>query len=218
MRQSSSLAAALRTAVTKYHTALPSSPAGEYLESERGLPLDLIAKFRLGFVAEPEVGHELYRGRLSIPYLRRSVAGDWSIKGMKFRSVPGVECAMDETKYLYLPGEKPRLYNTVAAIDHEDEISITEGELDAVAASAFGIPAVGAPGATTWQPHWSEIFYGYETVYALTDGDKAGLKFGTELAKKLGNVRVIPMDEGEDVNSMIHKYGVEKILERMGKL
>lgn len=217
MRPSASLNASLRKAVSKYHAALPGSPAGEYLEADRGLPLTKIDKFRIGFVAEPEVGHEVYRGRLAIPYLRRSVAGDWSIKGMKFRSVPGVPCVKDDTKYLYLPGEKPRLYNTVAAIDNDDEIAITEGELDAITASAFGVPAVGAPGATTWQPHWSEIFYGYETVYALTDGDKAGLKFGTDLSKVLGNVKIIPMDDGEDVNSMVHKYGIKKILERMGK-
>lgn len=212
MKRSASQLLSLRQAVSKYHEALPGSRAEEYLES-RGLPLGKVDRFRLGYVSEPEVGHEMFRGRLAIPYLRRSVAGDWSVIGMKFRAIG----EQDGPKYLGLPGDSPRLYNTLDAITNDDEIVVCEGELDALTASAYGIPAVGAPGATTWQPHWSEIFYGYETVFILADGDAPGLKFATDLAKKLGNAAIVPMDEGEDVNSMITKYGVEKIKERMGK-
>lgn len=201
----------LRTAVSKYHAALPGSPAAEHLMA-RGLDPETITKFRLGFVAEPEPGHEQYRGRLAIPYLRRSIDGNWTAITIRFRR-------LGETgaKYLDLPGGfgKPRLYNTVDIIDHDDTISITEGELDAVAGSTNGIPAVGVSGATKWLPHWTEIFYGYETVYVLADGDDAGAKFGNLVASHLNNVRVIPMDPGEDVNSMIQKFGVDKIKERM---
>jgi 5S rRNA maturation endonuclease (ribonuclease M5) len=217
VKQSATLRKSLQQAVSKYHAALPESVGGRYLEEDRGLPLDKVERFRLGFVSEPEIGHEMFRGRLAIPYLRKSVAGVWNVVGMKFRVVPGVPCAMEDRKYLYLPGEKPRLYNTYDAITNDDEVSIAEGELDAVTASAYGIPCVGAPGATSWQDHFTEIFYGYETVFILCDGDDAGLKFGTGLAKKLPNARVIPMDIGEDVNSTVHKYGVDKILERMGR-
>lgn len=216
MKQSATLKKSLQQAVTKYHAALAGSEGGRYLETDRGLPLDKVERFRLGYVSEPEIGHEMYRGRLAIPYLRRSVEGVWNIVGMKFRVVPGVSCAMEDRKYLYLPGEKPRLFNTIDAIDNDDQISISEGELDAVTASAFGVPCVGAPGATAWQDHFTEIFYGYETVFILCDGDEAGLKFGTTLAKKLPNARVIPMDAGEDVNSTVQKYGIDKVRERMG--
>lgn len=215
MKRSASHRESLKKAVSKYHQALPGSPAEEYLES-RGLPLDKIERFRLGYVSEPEVGHEQYRGRLSIPYLRRNVSGVWSVVSMKFRHLEG--CSQPGKKYLGLPGDPDKLFNTIDAIDHEDYIAITEGELDAVAASAFGIPAVGVSGATKWRPHWTEIFLGYESVFALTDGDEPGLEFGVALAQKLGNVKIIPMDPGEDVNSMIQLYGVDKVLERMGRL
>jgi DNA primase len=217
VRQSATLKKSLQQAVTKYHAALPESVGALYLEKDRGLPLDLIENFRLGFVSEPEIGHEIFRNRLAIPYIRKSVQGTWSVVDIKFRVIPGIPCAMEDKKYLCINGTKPRLFNTLDAVKNDDEISIAEGELDALTASAYGIPCVGAPGATTWQDHFTEIFYGYETVYVLCDGDDAGLKFGATLAKKLANVRVIPMDSGEDVNSTVHKYGVDKILERMGK-
>lgn len=217
MKQSAALRKSLQQAVSKYHAALPESVAARYLEEERGLPLEKIERFRLGFVSEPGVGHEMYRGRLAIPYLRKSVEGNWTVVDIKFRAIPGVPCAMEDRKYLATNGTKPRLYNTLDAVMNDDEISVSEGELDALTASAYGIPCVGAPGATTWQDHFTEIFMGYETVYILCDGDDAGLKFGQTVGRKLPNARIIPMDTGEDVNSTVHKYGVDKILERMGK-
>lgn len=220
MKLSATLKKSLQQAVTKYHAALPGSEAARYLEEDRGLSLEKVERFRLGFVSEPSVGHEMFRNRLAIPYLRRGVAGlpkDWSVVDIKFRAIPGLPCAMEDRKYLATNGTKPRLFNTVDAVLNDDEISISEGELDAVTASAYGIPCVGAPGATTWQDHFTEIFMGYETVYILCDGDDAGLKFGQTVGRKLPNARIIPMDAGEDVNSTVHKYGVDKILERMGK-
>jgi hypothetical protein len=217
VKQSATLRKSLQQAVSKYHAALPESAGGRYLEEDRGLSLDKVERFRLGFVSEPQIGHEMFRGRLAIPYLRKSVEGKWSVIDIKYRVVPGVPCFREDMKYLYAAGAKHHLYNTYDAITNDDEISVAEGELDALTASAYGIPCVGAPGVTSWKDHFTEIFYGYETVYVLCDGDDAGMKFGAFLAGKLQNVRVIPMDAGEDVNSTVHKYGVDKILERMGK-
>lgn len=217
MKLSATLKTSLQQAVTKYHAALPGSVAARYLEEDRGLPLDLIENFRLGFVSEPQVGHEMFRGRLAIPYIRKSVEGNWSVIGIKYRVIPGVQCFRDDEKYLNAAGTKHRLYNTLDAIKNDDEISIAEGEIDALTASVYGIPCVGAPGVTSWKDHFTEIFMGYETVYALCDGDTAGTEFGEFLAGKIPNTRIIPMDRGEDVNSTVHQYGVDKILERMGK-
>lgn len=204
----------LKNAVAKYHQALPGSPAEAHL-LDRGFDLEAISRFRLGFVAEPEPGQEAYKGRLSIPYIRRSIDGNWSVLTIRFRSL---EPNPKKGKYLDLPGllGKPRLFNTLDAIDHQDRIAICEGELDAVAGSVNGIPAVGVSGATKWLPHWSLIFRGFGTVYVLADGDEAGNKFGSLVSEHVPGTRVIPMDDGEDVNSMIQKYGVDKIRERMG--
>ena len=203
----------LLTAAKKYARSLPDSPAVQFLEN-RGLDLAELERFRLGYVAEPEIGHDMFRGRLSIPYWRRSASGVWSVRGMKFRSLQANPGA---AKYLPSPGLKTMLFNTQDAISNEDWICITEGEFDCIAASSNGIPAVGVAGATHWQPKWNPIFYGYETVYVLTDGDQAGLDMGGVVADNLPNAKVIPMLDGEDVNSMIQKYGADKIREMIGR-
>lgn len=217
MRQSESQLASLKAAAQKYALALPESPAAEYLES-RGLSLDRIVRFGLGYVSEPDIGHDMYRGRLSIPYQRRTLSGGYKTLGIKFRRVAAFSGpGKDKTKYLGTPGFKPHLYNTLDAILNEDWICVCEGELDAITASINGVPALAAPGATSWQDKWNPIFLGYETVFVLADGDSAGLEFGGKVADQLPNAKVIPMLEGEDVNSMVLKYGIDKIKEMIGK-
>ena len=49
----------------------------------------------------------------------------------------------------------------------------------------------------------------------LADGDAAGLEFGKKISRELGNVNIISMPEGEDVNSVITKQGSEWIDERI---
>lgn len=217
MRPSESQLSSLKVAARKYAQALPDSPALEHLEN-RGLTREAVHRFGIGYVSEPEIGHEMYRGRLSIPYRRDTLSGGVVILGIKFRSLqahsgPGKGPA----KYLGTPGFKPHLFNTIDAIQNEDEICICEGELDAVSASVNGIPAVAAPGATTWQPAWDPIFLGYETVFVLADGDSAGLEFGGIVAERLPNAKVVPMLPGEDVNSMIVKYGADKVKGMIGR-
>lgn len=213
MRPSESQLSSYLTAAIKYARALPESPAAAYLET-RGLDLEQVARFRLGYVSEPEIGHDMFRGRLSVPYWRRTPSGVWSVRGIKFRRLGD---SSGGSKYLPTPGFKPSLFNTQDILTNEDEICICEGELDAVAASSNGLPAVAAPGATTWQKKWNPIFAGYETIFVLADGDQAGLDFGGIVAENLPNVKVVPMLEGEDVNSMIQKYGVDKVKGMIGK-
>jgi len=52
-------------------------------------------------------------------------------------------------------------------------------------------------------------------VVILTDGDNAGTEFGKKIQRELPNANVIPMPEGEDVNSVIIKLGKEWIDERV---
>lgn len=216
-RPSESQLNSLKTAARKYALSLPDSPALDYLES-RGLTREQVHRFGLGYVDEPEIGHDMYKGRLSIPYRRDTLSGGVLILGIKFRTLQDISGpGKKPAKYLGTPGFKPHLFNTLDAITNEDEICICEGELDAVTASVNGIPAVAAPGATTWQDAWNPIFLGYETVFVLADGDEAGIEFGGIVAEKLPNAKVVPMLPGEDVNSMIQKYGADKVKGMIGR-
>lgn len=203
----------LREATSRYHAALPDSPASEYLTS-RGLGWDSIQtavnRFRIGYVGDPLPGHEMFKGYMAIPYLRWSADKEWAVVSIRFRR-------LDEgkPKYMTLAGDRPRLFNTMALLKDTANIAITEGEIDAITASICGVQAVGVPGSQNWQPWFREPFLGYRNVYILADGDDAGMSFATQVASSLPNAKIIPMPSGEDVNSLVTAKGKDALLERI---
>jgi hypothetical protein len=216
-RQSESSRRSLRAATEKYLAAMPGSPAEEYL-GNRGLTADsvkpIVDRFRLGFVEEPFLGDEQYRGFLAIPYLRWSQEQGWSVVSIRYRCIHDHEHT-GHGKYMTKPGDRGRMFNTLALLQPSPVVAITEGELDAITAQACGIPTVGLPGAQAWQRWWREPFLGYRDVYILADGDEAGYKMGEQVARHLPNSRMIPMPAGEDVNSLVLNHGKQALLERI---
>lgn len=204
---SESQRAYLWEATTRYRESLPGSKGEEYLAS-RGIPIK--TPFGLGYVTEPLPGHEMYRGCLAIPYLRWSQWRGWSVADIRFRRLDG-----EKPKYMTMPGSKPRLFNTHALTKYSKDIAITEGEIDSITADLAGVPAVGVPGAQMWKPFFRELFMGYRNVNILADGDEAGMDFAKSVAKTLPNARIIPMPDGEDVNSLVMRQGKDALLERI---
>lgn len=196
-------------ATSRYRENLPGSPADEYLAS-RGINAREAPKFGLGYVGDPLPGHEMYRGCLALPYMRWSEWRKWSVATIRFRPL-----VTTGAKYLTAEGDKPRLYNTVALTEYSKDMAITEGEIDAITAELAGVPAVGVPGSQTWKPFMRELFLGYRNVNILADGDDAGMDFARQVARTLPNARIIPMPDGEDVNSLVATQGKHALLERI---
>lgn len=192
-----------------YRRDMADSPAAAYLAS-RGLEGPVIDRFKLGYVDEPLPGHEMFRGCMAIPYLRWSQWRGWSVASIRFRNISG-----QGAKYLTVAGDSPRLFNTVALIRHTPKIAITEGELDAMTSQMVGLPAVGLPGASTWKPFMREMFLGYREVFVLADGDEPGMKFANKVGADLPNAKIIPMPDGEDVNSLVQLQGADALLQRV---
>jgi hypothetical protein len=207
----------LREAALRYHASLPGSPAEEYLTARKlaGPSMkDRMVRFALGYVAEPLPGHEMFKGQLAIPYLRWSQEHGWMVVSVRFRCIQDHE-HKGHGKYMTVAGDRPRLFNTFALLKDSPAVAITEGELDAITVQMTGMPAVGVPGANSWQQHFREPFLGYRDVFILTDGDEAGRGFGNTVASSLPNAKVIPMPPGEDVNSLVVKHGPQALMERM---
>ena len=181
--------------------------AKEYLSS-RHLSVEEANIFHLGVVADPLPGHEPYKGRLAIPYITPSGVVD-----IRFRAMHN-----EDPKYMGLVGAKTTMFNTKACFVADKYICVTEGEFDCI---MMGVktqhPTIGIPGANNWKPHYAKILDDFEIVIVLADGDAAGLEFGKKISRELGNVNIISMPEGEDVNSMMVKRGSNWIDERINE-
>lgn len=205
VRLSSSQRNFLLQATQKY--AAKIELAEEYLLS-RQLSVEEAKVFHLGVVDDPLPGHEAYTNRLAIPYITPSGVVD-----IRFRSIRN-----EDPKYMGLIGAKTTMFNTQACFVADKYICVTEGEFDCIMMSVKTLhPTIGIPGANNWKPHYAKILDDFDTVIVLADGDAAGLEFGKKISRELGNVNIISMPEGEDVNSVMIKKGSDWIDERIGR-
>jgi len=205
VRLSNSQRQFLLQATQRYAGAIEK--ATEYLSS-RHLSVEEANIFHLGVVEDPLPGHEPYKGRLAIPYITPSGVVDIRFRGMH----------NEDPKYMGLVGAKTTMFNTKACFVADKYICVTEGEFDCI---MMGVktqhPTIGIPGANNWKPHYAKILDDFEIVIVLADGDAAGLEFGKKISRELGNVNIISMPEGEDVNSMMVKRGSEWVDERINE-
>jgi len=180
--------------------------AEDYLRS-RGIPLEVARLAQLGVVARPEIGHEAFQGRLSIPYITKTGAVD-----LRFRSLnPAVE-----PKYMGMTGADTKMYNVLDIDKANDYIGVCEGELDTITLSAcVGIPCIGVPGANSWKKHYTRLLADFERIFVFADGDQPGTEFARSLARELP-VTIVQLPDGEDVNSAFVKYGAGYIKEKAG--
>jgi DNA primase len=182
-----------------------------YLQS-RGLTRETMDEWGLGFVLDPLPGHEDFQNRLAIPYLTPTGCVD-----MRFRCLSNHDCKeVNCPKYLGESGSQRRLFGVRNLALDTPIIGLCEGELDAIAATAAGLPSIGVSGAKGWKNHWNHVFEGYTEIVILSDGDSAGKQLAEHASGVLYNSRVAAMPQGEDVSSFIQKNGVAKFLERVG--
>jgi DNA primase len=202
MKQTASQKELLGLASDKY--AANISLAYDYLRS-RGITPEAARLARFGVVAEPETGHEMFTGRLSIPYITKTGVVD-----LRFRSLnPAVE-----PKYMSMTGAETKMYNVLDIDRAGDWIGVCEGELDTITLSAcVGIPCVGVPGANSWKKHYTRLLADFERVFIFADGDQPGTEFARSLARELP-VTIVQFADGEDVNSVYVKYGADYIREK----
>ena len=205
MRLSNSQRQFLLQATTEY--AQHINQAEDYLAT-RGLSVEEAKRFHLGVVDNPLPGHEGYKGKLVIPYTTPSGVVD-----LRFRSIRG-----EDPKYIGLPGAKTTMFNSQIVLNAEQYICVTEGEIDCITVSVkTNHPAVGIPGANNWKPYYSKILDDFDTVIELADGDAPGLEFGKKISRELGNVNIVQMPEGHDVNSIVMQEGVQFLDEKIRK-
>lgn len=202
---------ALEDATRTYEAQL-TEEALSYLLDVRGLDDATVTSARLGFVAEPEAGHERFVGMLSLPYVTPS-----GVVAIKFRRLDD-----GKPKYDAPAGQKPRLYNVRDLGSRSPDIAICEGELDALVLSGMvGIPAVGLPGTATWADHHPRCFADFERVLIVCDNDdkedgsNPGQAFAARIAKTLPQAAVRQPPPGLDVNEWFLQEGADTIRETL---
>lgn len=184
--------------------------ASAYLASRTllGVATDL----RLGEVpanpSNPE--HRRYAGRLVIPsFSARGTVVDMALRCMRDHDCGPEGCP----KFLFLPGISKRLYGLDDLSGRE--IHIAEGHPDRMTLKACGLAAVGVAGVNAWRPYHKRLFAGAEQVYFWAQADDKGQSegLGERIRSSLAGLRVIMVEDGEDLNSFFVKHGKQAVLD-----
>jgi len=159
------------------------------LIEQRRLPADLFAKY--GVYVEPRGPLE---GWIAIPYPHLS--GVWYVRH-RHPDLTG----NPSPKYLTPKGEPPHLYNPLHLGPGDDEVWVTEGELDCLTLLHIGYPAVGVAGTNAFSKNWVPLFETARVVVAF-DGDPSGREAAMKLAGAFApRSYVFPMPDDDDVSS-----------------
>lgn len=207
MKLSSGRKAWLQATAEKYHQAgAGSETLLGYLE-DRGIETSQREAFLLGLVSEPEPVHQDYEGRLSLPFITPT-----GVVSIRYRCIENHDCKeAGHPKYLQGKGEGDHLYNVPAFRERHPAVAICEGEIDTITVDTHVLPAVGVPGATKWQKHWTRLLEGYERVFAVGDGDQAGRDFTARLVEMLPNAKAVVFPDGLDANAFFLQEGAEAL-------
>jgi DNA primase len=210
----------LTTTVDVYHAALLANPRALAYAENRGLDIDTVREFRLGFAAgrlkrylafrgwSDELaadlglidsrGREWYRDRLVIPEIR----GGHAIY-LVGRTIPGARGAFGP-KYLTLAGVPTPLYGEERV--GRSEVFVVEGPIDYLLLWQWGYPAVATLGCRIKREH-AEFLQRFSRVYLVPHRDDAGRRMWRECKELFGDrLRTVLVPEGvKDVGDLAEK-------------
>ncbi len=174
---------------------------------ERGLSKDTLQTFRLGFCQTPETGDDIYRGRISIPFVTKS-----GVVAIQFRSIAG-----DKKGRFLMRGSNKRIYNPSVLLQPHRKVYLCEGPTDTMTVAQLGLPAIGIAGVDNWLPVFARALRNRRVV-VLADGDDggAGKDFARRVLTDVDESGTI-LFEGTDVNQFFLDYGRDALLEKIGE-
>lgn len=160
----------------KPHCVVPASRVKDYLTQDRGLPYDVLTRYRVG-----EDGN-----RIIFPFL----LPDGTLALAKAR-----EAADGADPVPTARDCEPILFGWQAVPENAREVVLTEGEIDALTMAAYGFPAMSVPfggggkGKQNWIENEFDRMERFEKIYIATDMDKPGDEAAAEIVSRLGRHR-----------------------------
>lgn len=151
-----------------------SDPAMDWLTFERAIPMETLEAYKILVIKGNVIVFPYYRGE--------------ALVFVKYRQIP--------KKIWSEKDAEPALFGWQAVPDSCRSVVLVEGEMDALAMHAYGIPALSVPfgGGTGEKQAWIETEWDnldrFDEIILCLDPDEAGKAATKEIAERLGLHRV----------------------------
>jgi hypothetical protein len=98
-----------------------------------------------------------------------------------------------EPRFIWRRGDHPLAYGLTRLGEARaaGRLLLVEGESDAWTCWQAGLPALGVPGASAWQPPWIRHLQGIGEIFVWREPDKGGDTLAAKIALDFPNVRII---------------------------
>ena len=133
----------------------------------------------MGFLESLGIEETKYRGKpfLKIPYSDE----EGKEVATRYRTALNKSKQGPDERFKWKSGSKAMLYDLeplpkIREREAGRYVVLGEGESDVHTLRYYGFPALGIPGASTWQPEWTAHLAGVERVYILKEPDEAAEK------------------------------------------
>ena len=166
---------------------------------------------------------------LPLAYLRQLGLRDTKFRGFPAISIPYADQLGRETcvrirmsltgqRFCWRAGAKPSPYG----LDRLEEariaktVILVEGESDAQTLWHHQSPALGLPGASSWQESWGNLLAGIDIIYVVIEPDQGGSALMAKLAKSSLRDRIlcIRLDGHKDVSDL-HRHSPEHFVDAL---
>lgn len=111
-----------------------------------------------------------------------------------------------DRRFRWRKGDKPRLYGLwrLQAMRAAGYVVLVEGESDAQTLWFHGIPALGIPGADSWQEDWAPTLDDLATIFVVIEADKGGEAVRAWLGRSRirDRVRLVELDGVKDPSEL----------------
>ena len=111
-----------------------------------------------------------------------------------------------DQRFAWKRGSKLSLYglDRLAEARTRKYVAIVEGESDCHTCWCWNLPAVGLPGAASWQDAWSQHFADIDTIYVVIEPDAGGAAVLERLSSAAirDRVRLVRISGHKDVNAL----------------
>jgi len=217
----------------------------DYFIKERGLSLDILKKYEIGY-APPELHGKLLRYLSAKGFAKEDIVDTGMIynNGREYLAGHIVFPYMSDGKVVYITGrgyptkshkkpfagKLPQQHLFFEDALRNKEVIIAEGEIDTYTLQQAGFNVCGISGTTGFKEQWVQKFRNVENIYIALDGDEAGqsaaLKLG-ELLKDKARIVSFPTFQTSDkriikdwneLHVQIHKGNVESFKTAFQKL
>jgi DNA primase len=218
----------LTAAVEVYHTSLLLNEAMLQYVTGRGIALESIRRFRLGYAAGDNLAKYLrFRGwdlRLAQElglitdhgefFRQRIIIPEWRQGRVVYLTGRKTQ-VYQRTKYLGLPGAPKPLYGLELS-QGARKVLICEGAFDLVTLVQWGYPAVALLGAYL-KPEWTDELAFAKHLFIVTDSDEAGRAAAQKLAEifRERSIIVPPLPNAKDVNELAMRPDGQVIFARL---